>query len=170
MSDAHRLSTPRGLALARMLATAPRSARLGHPSALPPPSCSLISPLLSAVCAQPHPPRTVGRARCHRRSLLRPRCQSPHRQVWQSLHRSAATALLRSQPASPTTWPGRLPAIRDHQWVCAVPLVLCRPFSAADEHPHGWPQLPLLQNPARDLGLKFEGKEGPKCTAYDSYE
>ena len=73
MSDAHRLSTPRGLALARMLATVPRSARLGHSSALPPPSCSLISPLLSAACAQPRPPRTAGRARCHRRSLLRPR-------------------------------------------------------------------------------------------------
>ena len=105
MSDAHRLSTPRGLALARMLATAPRSARLGHPSALPPPSCSLISPLLSAACARPRPPRTAGRARCHRRSLLRPRSQSPHSHVQQSLHRRAATDLLRSQPACPRAPP-----------------------------------------------------------------
>jgi len=75
-------------------------ARLGHLSALPPPSCSLISPLLSVVCARPRPPWTVGRACCHHRSLLRPRSQSPHSQVRQSLHHSVATALIRSQQRS----------------------------------------------------------------------
>ena len=60
---------------------------------------------------------------------------------------------------------GRLPVIRDNQQVRAGPLVLRRPFSAADEHPHARPRLPLLQNPARDLGLKFEEREGSNYEA-----
>ena len=164
MSDAHRLSTPRGLALARMLATVPRSARLGHSSALPPPSCSLISPLLSAACARPRPPRTAGRARCHRRSLLRPRSQSPHSHVQQSLHRRAATDLLRSQPACPRApppscsrrcgrlclWPDRLGLPPGHPRQpegahgppCAAPPLLVAVWPPASPHRRP-PQLPV---------------------------